>query len=303
MRPTPRADLKVGFACNNRCLFCAQGDKRATCPTLPVQVLLARLARVRERPRGLVLTGGEPTMHKELVQLVSAARALGFDPIQIQTNGRMLSYPHVVERLIAAGAREFSPSLHGATAAVHDALTRAPGSHAQSVLGIRNAVAAGALVVTNSVVTRQNLAELPALVALLAGLGVRQAQLACVHLVGSAAVEDVSPRLPAVASALCTAREVARARGLRLVTEAIPLCFLVGMEDLAVEDRIPATTVLDLDGGVGDHSAWRRNEGKLHGPPCTRCRRRETCEGPWREYPERFGWGEFVPFEADSAPR
>lgn len=291
----PRADLKVGFACNNRCLFCAQGDKRAACPTLPLEELLARLGRVADRPRGLVLTGGEPTVHKDIVRLVAAARTMGFDPIQIQTNGRMLSYPGAVQRLICAGVREFSPSLHGATAATHDALTRAPGSHAESVRGIRNAAAAGAVVVTNSVITRHNLAELPLLVGLLARLGARRIQLAFVHLVGAAATADVAPRLSDVVPRLRDARASAQAASVRLVTEAVPLCFLRGMEELAVEGDIPATTVLDLDGRVGDHSAWRRREGKRHGPPCGACARRGACEGPWREYPERFGWSEFVP--------
>ncbi|MBL8715427.1 MAG: radical SAM protein [Myxococcales bacterium] len=298
MRPLPRADLKVGFACNNRCVFCAQGDKRSDCPTLPLEELVRRLGLVRDRSQGLVLTGGEPTAHKELMALVRAARAMGFDPIQIQTNGRMLSYPRVVERLLAAGAREFSPSLHGSTALVHEGLTRAPGSFAETVEGIRNVVAAGAVVVTNSVITRANLHDLPALVALLASLGVRHAQLAFVHPVGTAEVEfdAVVPRLPTVVEPVRAARAVARAASMRLVTEAIPYCFLRGMEELAVEDDIPLTTVVDLDGRVGDHSRWREVEGKAHGPPCGRCARREACEGPWREYPARFGWDEFVGF-------
>ncbi len=296
VRPLPRADLKVGFACNNRCVFCAQGDKRSDCPTLPLAELVRRLELVPDRPRGLVLTGGEPTAHKALLPLVRAARALGFDPIQIQTNGRMLAYRRVVDQLLAAGAREFSPSLHGSTAALHEGLTRAPGSFAETVQGIGHAVAVGATVVTNSVITRSNVDDLPALVALLAALGVRQAQLAFVHPVGTAAVEfdTVVPRLPTVVAPLRAAREVARAASLRLFTEAVPYCFLRGMEELAVEDHIPETTVIDLDGRVGDHSAWREAEGKAHGPPCAGCARRATCEGPWREYPARFGWDEFA---------
>ena len=39
-------------------------------------------------------------------------------------------------------------------------------------------------------------------------------------------------------------------------------------------------------------------EGKAHGEPCARCAERPRCEGPWREYPARFGWDEFVPIAA-----
>lgn len=298
MRVLPRADLKVGFACNNRCVFCAQGDKRSACDSISIEELVARLQKVKDgTSRGLVLTGGEPTLYKRLPSLIAAARQLGYAPIQIQTNGRMLSYPEVLQKLRAAGADEFSPSLHGSTAEIHDALTRAAGSFEQSRRGIANIAKLGLPLVTNSVITKTNVDDLPALVNLLGELGVRAAQLAFVHPVGTALelFDDVVPRLPDVVEPVRRAREIARRFEMRLVTEAIPYCFLRGMEELAVEDSIPETTVIDLDGEVLEYSGWRVAEGKSHGDPCTRCSARHACEGPWREYPEAFGWDEFVP--------
>lgn len=297
MGPPPRADVKVGFNCNNRCVFCAQGDKRSERGKIPYEEMLERLASFEGEKTGLVLTGGEPVMHPEILQVVAKARRMGFRPIQIQTNGRLLSYPKVVAALVKAGATEFSPSLHGSTAEMHDALTRAPGSFGQSVDGIRNAVASGFPVVTNSVVTKRNTEDLPALVGLLASLGVKHAQLAYVHPVGTALAlfDEVVPRLPDVVGPVRQARDVARSHGMRLVTEGIPYCFLPGMEELAVEAEIPYTTVIDLDGARADYSKWRVAEGKSHGEPCDRCAMKHACEGPWREYPDAFGWDEFVP--------
>lgn len=294
-----RADVKVGFACNNRCVFCAQGEKRAGAATVPLETLLARLVEARGTSRGVVFTGGEPTLHKRIVTLVKAASRLGYHPIQIQTNGRLLSYPDVVRTLLDAGATEFSPSLHGSTEAIHDGLTRSAGSFRQSVLGIRNVARAGAPLLTNSVITRDNADDLPELVALLGSLGVQQAQLAFVHPVGTAMerFDSVVPRLSEVVQPVARAREVARRLGMRLVTEGIPYCFLRGMEELAVEASIPHTTVFDLDGAPADYSSWRVAEGKAHGPPCGSCARRPRCEGPWREVPDAFGWSDFVPFE------
>lgn len=301
----PRADVKVGFACNNRCVFCAQGDKRSACASLPFEELVRRLSEARRTAQDVVLTGGEPTAYKHIVRLVQAAKRLGYREIQIQTNGRMLSYETAVRALMAAGANAFSPSLHGSTAEIHDGLTRAPGSFAESVGGIRNVIAAGASVVTNSVITRDNVHDLPALTALLAEMGVKQGQLAFVHPVGTAEAmfDEVVPRLPDVVEPVRRAREIARAAGMRLYTEAIPYCFLRGMEDLAVEDYIPQTTVIDLDGKVADFTAWRESEGKAHGPPCARCSMRSRCEGPWREYPAKFGWEEFVPIAPERRER
>lgn len=295
MAEARRLDLKVGFACNNRCVFCAQGEKRKVCGALPYARLLDQLVQGRRACRGVVFTGGEPTAHKNLLRLVRAARELGYSSIQIQTNGRMLAYRKAVDALVLAGATEFSPSLHGATAEVHDVLTRADGSFEESVAGIDNAVRSGAYVVTNSVITRQNQDTLPELVRLLVGLGVRHAQLAFVHPVGTALerFDEVVPRLSELVQPLAAARAVAIEAGMKLVTEAVPLCFLAGMQDLAVESSIPETTVVDLDGAL-DYSDWRVHEGKLHGPPCAGCALAQRCEGPWREYPEHRGWSEFV---------
>lgn len=292
-----RADLKVGFACNNRCLFCAQGERRDACGVIPFDRLLARLVEVRRTTRSLVLTGGEPSIHPRILALVEAAHRLGFDPIQLQTNGRMLSYPDVLGRLVRAGLTEVSPSIHGSTAAIHDALTRREGSWRESRDGIANVAKAGIPLVTNSVITRHNTDDLPALTALLASLGVKRAQLAFVHPVGTAALEfdAVVPRFTDVVAPLAEARRVAMDAGMTLVTEAIPYCFLHGMEDLAVEGDIPATTVVEMKGDVYDYSAWRVAEGKSHGPPCAGCAMRPSCEGPWREYPAKFGWDEFAP--------
>ncbi len=293
-----RVDLKVGFACNNRCVFCAQGHKRDACDAIDAQELARRLVESYQAGQGIVFTGGEPTIHKKLLSLVRLARRVGYDPIQIQTNGRTLRYPARVDALIEAGVNEFSPSLHGSSAAVHDALTRAPGSFDDTVAGIAEVARRGIALVTNSVITRGNLDDLPDLVALLARLGVRRAQLAFVHPVGTAAerFDEVVPRLPEAATRVRRARGVARSLGLSLVTEAIPLCFLRGIEELAVESAIPATTVIELEGPPLDYQRWRRAEGKAHGPPCARCSAASRCEGPWREYPERWGWDELEPF-------
>ena len=299
MTSAGRADVKVGFACNNRCLFCAQGHKREGCPHVPFEELVARLEAGRATSEELVLTGGEPTLHPDILNLVRKAKELGYRRIQIQTNGRRLGYANFVDALVEAGATEFSPALHGATAEMHEQLTRAPGSFRQTVAGIRNVHARGLPIVTNSVVVRANVAQLPALVDLLGKLGVGQAQLAFVHPVGTAfeLFDEVVPRLSDVVGPIRLCRNIALRHGMRLVTEAVPLCFLPGMQELAVEELIPETTVIDLDGQPFDYSKWRPDQGKSHGPPCEGCSARARCEGPWREYPEKYGWGEFRPID------
>jgi MoaA/NifB/PqqE/SkfB family radical SAM enzyme len=182
-----RVDVKVGFRCNNFCKFCVQGDKRVGLPSKELSVIVQALQDgARTGAKGLVLTGGEPTLHRDLLEIVRRAKALGYQAIQIQSNGRLFCYDKLCRSLIAAGATEFSPALHGSRAEIHDFLTGAPGSFLETVAGIRNLKKLGPRIMTNTVITKPNYRDLPAIARLLVALGVDQYQFAYMHLTGRA---------------------------------------------------------------------------------------------------------------------
>ncbi|MFH2009914.1 MAG: radical SAM protein [bacterium] len=292
-----RVDLKLGFSCNNCCRFCVQGDKRHRVADLETAALRQRLEEAREHARSIVFTGGEVTLRDDLVELVAYARELGFETIQIQTNGRMFAYKKNCEELIEAGANEFSPALHGHTAELHDYLTRAEGSFKQTTRGIRNLKRMGQPIITNSVITRSNYRHLPELALLLLRLGVDQYQFAFVHPVGTAGEDfhSVVPRLSLVAAYVAKGLDLGERAGIITMTEAIPPCILPGREKHIAEWIMPETRVYDAAVVVESYTAYRLTEGKAKGPECGRCLWNERCEGPWREYPEHYGWDEFVP--------
>jgi pyruvate-formate lyase-activating enzyme len=300
-----RVDLKLGFACNNRCLFCVQGDKRERHGPRSMSQIHADLTAGRQRgTRALVLTGGEPTVQPHFLAALRLAARLGYRSIQIQTNGRLFAYEKLCHATIEAGATEFSPALHAATADVHDRLTRAPGSWEQSVAGIRNLVRLGQTVLTNTVITSLGYRQTPQLARLLVSLGVQQMQLAFVHIVGTAADNShwLVPRKSEVMPYVFAGLQVAIEAGVRCMTEAIPFCLMGGHEQRVAERIIPPTLIYDADKTIDDYGAYRRDQGKLKGPACPACAWSEQCEGPWREYPELFGWDELRPVAADGPP-
>ena len=297
MADPERLDLKLGFSCNNRCRFCVQGHKRFELPDRETAEAIALLEQAREGCDEVVLTGGEVTIRPDLPEIVEAASRLGYRVIQLQTNGRMLQAMALTERLVQAGVTEFSPALHGPSADVHDALTRAPRSFRQTVRGIRNVKQLGLPVVLNSVVVQANHRLLPEMAQLFVALRVDQFQFAFVHALGEAGqrFDEVVPRLSEVQPFLHEALAIGREAGVPCMTEGVPLCFLRGIESQAAEWIIPGTRILDGLRVVDDWNVARRAEAKVRGPVCRGCRWEDVCEGPWREYPERFGWQEFVP--------
>jgi uncharacterized radical SAM superfamily Fe-S cluster-containing enzyme len=120
-----RADLKTGTTCNSNCVFCVIGDHLFTGDRSTAECV-AELRASRETCQDVVFTGAEVSIRPDFFHLVRVAQRLGYDRIQIQTNGRMFAYREFCERTVAAGANEFAPSIHSHLAKLHDGLTRAP---------------------------------------------------------------------------------------------------------------------------------------------------------------------------------
>lgn len=294
---TKKIDLKIGFLCNNCCKFCVQGKKRLSYGNRTTKELKKILKSAAKDGEEIVFTGGEPTLHEGFLELVAEAKKLGFKTIQIQSNGRMFAYRSFCEEVIAAGATEFSPAIHGPNAEIHDELTSAPGSFAQTTQGVRNLKSLGQRVLTNSVITTKNYKYLPQMAQLFVELGVDQFQFAFPHMTGSAGENKdwLVPKKSEIMKYVKKGLDIGIKAGKRVMTEAIPLCFMKGYEDYVAEKVIPDSKVFDAAGVVEDYTLYRKTLGKQKGPQCPKCKYFSVCEGPWKEYPAAFGWSEFKP--------
>jgi MoaA/NifB/PqqE/SkfB family radical SAM enzyme len=293
-----RVDLKIGFLCNNRCKFCVQGDKRDFCAFKNEEEIKENLREAyAEGNREVVFTGGEPTLHPRFLNLVKHAKQLGFKEIQIQTNGRLLSYYDFCAKTIEAGATQFSPAVHGPNAKIHDFLTCSPGSFEQTVQGIKNLRKLNQYVLVNTVVTTKNYKHLPQIAKLLVDLDVAQFQFAFIHLGGRAFEnrEWIVPKKTEAMPYIKKGLDIGIRAGKKVTTEAIPYCLMKGYEDYIAEKIIPDAKVYDAGFVVQDYTDYRKEKGKAKGTECHQCKYDKVCEGPWKEYPELFGWSEFEP--------
>jgi MoaA/NifB/PqqE/SkfB family radical SAM enzyme len=293
-----RVDIKIGFRCNNRCKFCVQGDKRNLLPAKDLEEIKKDLKEAfKKGKREAVLTGGEPTLHPDFLEIVKSAKSIGFKEVQIQTNGRLFAYYDFCVKTIEAGATQFSPAIHGPNAEIHDFLTSAKGSFEQTIQGIKNLKKLNQYILTNTVVTTKNYKYLPEIARLLVDLGVNQFQFAFIHL-GGRAYENrdwIAPKKTEALPYIKKGLDIGIKAGKKVTTEAIPYCLMKGYEDYIAERIIPEGMVYDIDFTLDDYGAYRRNKGKAKGPDCPQCRYFKICEGPWKEYPELFGWKEFKP--------
>lgn len=306
-------DVKMSYACNNCCIHCVIADQRDEAIRRKGRDWrgTAEMAReIRDAARrgiGVVtFTGGEPTLRKDLPELVRAARALGLR-VGLQTNGRLLSIPEVRDRLAGLDVR-FVVAVHGSAPEVHDAVTRAPGSFLQTREAIRGLLRAGERVTLKTVISRRNLDDLGNIARDFADLGVRRFNWTFPHALGNARreFEAVVPRYRDAVPRVLRVLDLLEDRGCEAVTEAIPLCLLGPRAPQASEwhyRRHVRSEVHQLDQDPRDWSRDRAVEGKVHPPACDRCSLRGECEGAWREYFEAFGDGELAPVPFDEVPR
>jgi MoaA/NifB/PqqE/SkfB family radical SAM enzyme len=292
-----RFDLKLGFSCNNNCLSCPQAHRKHLGDLSFDEVKNLLNFGVQEGADEVVLTGGEPSIRKDILEIVSHARFLGYRNIQLQTNGRMLYYQPFVRQLISAGVTEFGPALHGHSPEIHDYVTSSPGAFNQVIAGIRNLKKLDQFVLMNSVINKLNYRHLGELVKLFLDLKVDQSQLAFIHPVGNAweNFDMLVPKKSEVMPFVHQALDVGREAGLAMMIEAYPYCFMSGYEKHCSELYMPETDIMDREGLIKDFKHVRTEAGKKKFPQCRECRFDLICEGPWKEYPERYGSDEFTP--------
>jgi MoaA/NifB/PqqE/SkfB family radical SAM enzyme len=171
--PEMRVDLKkyvvvpIWFGCNNACSICMLADLKERLPAIGFERYKEVVTDIVNQGHfeNLILSGAEVTTFDELGAYVRFARSLGwFKKIQIQTNGRRLSDRRYLEHLIACGVNEFFVSIHGLEI-THDVLTRRPGAFKEAMEGLANLREfTGVNVITNTVLTKTNLGEIPALI-------------------------------------------------------------------------------------------------------------------------------------------
>jgi len=174
--------IETGVWCGNRCAFCYQQAYRA----LPEYPRLVPADEIRKRMRWglehgydeISFTGGEPTLRSDFLDLVRAAREMGYRRVAVTTNGWRLSDPEFFARAVEAGLTSMGVSIHGPDAATHEAATGRPGSFARAVRAIHHAASThGSLrpmrLNTFTVIHRGNVDRLRDLSRVLAGLGVR----------------------------------------------------------------------------------------------------------------------------------
>jgi len=128
-------DVVTNFTCNQACRFC---HARRPVDSVAFTATRAVVDRIKDALRRggerIVLTGGEPTLRKDLPQLIVSARRLGAREVWLETNAALLDDARVVA-LCEAGLDAVRVHMSGFETSL-DCTTRDPGGFEASRRGL-----------------------------------------------------------------------------------------------------------------------------------------------------------------------
>jgi len=233
--------------------------------------------------RMIVLSGGEPTIREDIVDLVRFAHGRGLKTGLI-TNGRRFVYPDFAARLRALGLCFAYVSFHSHSRRAHELSARTD-SFRELLAALRRLVGLGVAVTVNTVVTRNNIGGLRAAADLLAGLRPAKIKFSALEPKG-AALDDpaLTPSLKASARAIAGVLRYGRSRhpGQAFGCEGLPPCLLPDYETLNDDLVTNGFTLFQEAAETGFSAPDTRNRAKAL--VCFDCARFATCPGVYRGY-------------------
>ncbi len=337
-RVTPRFVLHAGYACNARCTFCyylpeiESGQAR----DFTTAQLFRRIDRAARWGKTAVdISGGEPTIRPDLPALIGRCRERGIGDVTIITNGMRTSRPAYVAELARAGLTDGLFSIHGATASIHDGLTKRNGSFASLLASLPLFRERGLGVRVNHVLTGANLDSLEDFLGLLEPYGPDVVNLLVLNPAEQTEAEPFDYRR--AGAAISAALDLWKPRLRRVNVRFLPFCALRSHPEcvktqwqkaheahewdpvlnvwyqkgaLAAAGSIVAGTLLGSRGPsyraadvptalARSLSAFRMTALYRQGPPCRGCSLRRICPGLPAAHVRRFGFPDLTPVVLD----
>ncbi|MCL5068488.1 MAG: TIGR04053 family radical SAM/SPASM domain-containing protein [Thaumarchaeota archaeon] len=155
--------------------------------------LIDQVAEFGKPTPTIIFTGGDPLKRRGLDELLACASSRGLNYALSPAVSELLTL-ETIEKIKKSGVSSISLSLDGASKETHDAIRNREGTFKRTEEALRNCAIAGLGVQVNTAIMKRNLLELPQILHLIRGLGVRTWELFFLIQVGrGSGVEDIAP--------------------------------------------------------------------------------------------------------------
>ena len=286
--------------CQARCSFCicrsAQPDLISSAEDIEERMLEG----IQKGYRSIVFTGGEPTLVKDLPNVIRRAKELGYRKRGLQSNGIKLADMTYTKNLVDAGLNYVLQSFHSHEAKIHEGIFQLSGCFPKCVQSVKNLMALHINVTLNYVTTQKNVCGHQDFVEFVyqnfrvprGFLSSLRRQFPAITFSsmspqgwGERNTEDL-PRLSAVAQSVQGALRLAQRYHITVRIPGLcgfPACFLPQFAH--VFDELTENEVVDID-------------ERQYFEQCHECVFRHKCSGYWKGYVQKYGTSEFIPAKA-----
>lgn len=302
-----RLEFHISYKCPNNCSFCSEGDqlKKFKGTFVSKEAILKHLGRFAHHGfNHLTLTGGEPTLHPDFLEIIRFASLSGYKTY-VSSNGGLFARKSFCLKALPY-LDEVSFSLHGDSARLHDSLTNNPGSF----LRLRKAFAnikegkKKVFVFVNIVATLKNLPYLKNIIDFAAdSVSAKQVLISAVAPEGAGKDNFLRLTIPLkeMAKHLSLLVDTAYRRKMRIRFFGVPMCSLGKFFGFSNDAYWSSRTTIELWRNLGHEflkvtKSYKPVRNRIKVRKCLRCAVRNICGGVFREYVVKFGAEEIHPF-------
>ncbi|MBD3203487.1 radical SAM protein [Candidatus Woesearchaeota archaeon] len=288
-----KTDIILGYRCNNNCIFCSTAHfpkTQVAKEKIKQQILESKKNKADE----ICFTGGEPTIRKDIIEIVSFAGRQNFKQIYIDSNGRLFYYKKFCEKIINAGATSFLIPFYAADRETFKLITGSEHAYEQTLEGIKNLINLNQKVDVNIVLVKQNITQLSKIVNLLLNYKVKNILFwgCCPINNPKFNFKKIIPNPKDAAYYLNKTLDSYEQKISHISINGIPPCKIKKYDKYFVWKYTYMSVLLGHNWKIDDLEK-QKLDNSIKGKICSSCKRVETCPGIWKEYFKYYHEEEF----------
>jgi MoaA/NifB/PqqE/SkfB family radical SAM enzyme len=274
--------IQVVRHCNHFCGFCSNPTTPYVHTVASMKVLVDDL--VDRGYFGVILTGGEPTLHPDLPEIASYARSRGLH-VRMITNGWRLAEPGFAQTMADAGLQLVHVSVYSVRPDVEERLRGTADTLPRAVAAVANAHRFGIEVNINCVINKLNADHLDANVRYWTEEHPYVRHFIWNNLdpsMGRAEVNQAqfTPRLADFEVSLFRAMQLLDAGGRTFRVEKVPLCYMTDFAWASTETRKIVKGEERVVHFLDEKQTVRQTDWEhIYAPSCEACTLRSICGG------------------------
>jgi len=271
--------ISINNICNHRCIFCSRKIEPPTSQNEAKEI-------VKKFKHSISIEGGEPLLHKDIIQIVKGVKKEGVREVIIATNGFSLDKKERVKELVNAGVDVFNFNFPSHIKKLYEVLTQSK-DYEKTILAIKNCIEIGGykrvrITYVINALNYKYISKFSDFVKSEFG-NVFYVELNMIKVLGKVRKRHyLVPKLTDIHSYIIDGFKRFEENNIHFISDGIPLCYMNGFEDRNIDAQVR----------VWNMNVWIAPKEKSHFKPCNDCVLKQICSGPRRDYVKIYGFSE-----------